>query len=81
MLRRGWSDVLDTLRSRQHMRLHATAQLATVSSYDGDTMELVFPPGREFAAKMVEDRGLELKETLGELFGIKPTSGADRPAG
>ncbi len=72
MLRRGWSDVLDTLKGRRHMRLQATAELATVGSYDGDTMELVFPPGREFAARMVEDRSGELKEVLGELFGIKP---------
>ena len=72
MLRRGWGDVLESLRSRRHMQLHATAQLATVGTYDGDTMELVFPPGREFGARKVEEKAGQLQEVLGELFGIKP---------
>ncbi|MGH2684175.1 MAG: hypothetical protein ACRDJP_01745, partial [Actinomycetota bacterium] len=65
-------DVLEALRSRRHMQLHATAQLATVGSFDGDTMELVFPPGREFGARKVEEKSGQLVDVLGELFGIKP---------
>ncbi|MDQ4006316.1 MAG: hypothetical protein M3135_08475, partial [Actinomycetota bacterium] len=72
MLRRGWGDVVETLRARRHMQLHATAQLATVGSFDGDTMELVFPPGREFGARKVEEKSAQLVDVLGELFGVRP---------
>ncbi|MGH9169060.1 MAG: hypothetical protein ACRD02_14655, partial [Acidimicrobiia bacterium] len=41
-------------------------------SYDGETVELVFPPGREVGAAKVEERGGDLVEVLGELLGISP---------
>ncbi len=72
MLRRGWAEVLGTLKNRRHMRLHATAQLATVGSFDGETVELVFPPGRDFHAGMVQEKARELSDVLGELFGVRP---------
>ena len=72
MLRRSWRDVLEQLKARRHMQLQATAELATVGSYDGSTLELVLPPGKDFAARKVEEKSLQLISVLEELFGIRP---------
>jgi len=72
MLRRSWRDVLEQLKARRHMQLQATAELATVGSYDGTTLELVLPPGKDFAARKVEEKSLQLIAVLEELFGIRP---------
>jgi DNA polymerase-3 subunit gamma/tau len=72
MLRRSWGDVVESLKGRRKMVLFANAQLATVGSYDGETLELVFPPGKEFGARKIEDKRAELVEILKELFGITP---------
>jgi hypothetical protein len=55
------------------MVLFASAQVATVGAFDGKTVELVFPPGREVGAAKVEERSADLVEVLQELFGIAPT--------
>jgi DNA polymerase-3 subunit gamma/tau len=73
MLRRSWPEVLEALKSRRKMVLFASAQVATVGSFEGDTIELVFPPGREVGAAKVEERSADLVEVLQELFGITPT--------
>lgn len=73
MLRRSWQDVVEALKSRRRMILHANTQVATVGSFDGQTLNLVFPPGREFAAAKVEEKSGELRDVLMELFGIAPT--------
>jgi DNA polymerase-3 subunit gamma/tau len=70
MLRRSWPQVVEALKERRKMKLYAVAQLATVSTYDGDTLELVFPPGREFAARLTEENAADLKATVQDLFGI-----------
>jgi hypothetical protein len=72
MLRRSWGDVVESLKGRRKMVLFANAQLATVGAYDGETLELVFPPGKEFGARKIEDKRGELVEVLEELFGISP---------
>jgi DNA polymerase III subunit gamma/tau len=72
MLRRSWADVVEALKERRKMVLFANAQLATVGSYDGETLELVFPPGKEFAARNVEEKRAELVEVIEGLFGITP---------
>jgi DNA polymerase III subunit gamma/tau len=72
MLRRSWADVIEALKERRKMVLFANAQLATVGTYDGETLELVFPPGKEFGAKKIEDKRGELVEVLEALFGITP---------
>jgi DNA polymerase-3 subunit gamma/tau len=72
MLRRSWGDVVESLKGRRKMVLFANAQLATVGAYDGETLELVFPPGKEFGARKIEDKRAELVEVLEELFGISP---------
>jgi len=73
MLRRSWPQVLDALKARRRMVLFASAQVATVGSFDGQTLELVFPPGREVGARKVEERSVDLVEVLAELFGVSPT--------
>jgi DNA polymerase III subunit gamma/tau len=72
MLRRSWGEVVESLKGRRKMVLFANAQLATVGAYDGETLELVFPPGKEFGARKIEDKRTELVEVLEELFGITP---------
>ncbi|MGH2655019.1 MAG: DNA polymerase III subunit gamma/tau, partial [Actinomycetota bacterium] len=72
MLRRSWPQVLDALKSRRKMVLFASAQVATVGSFDGEQLELVFPPGREVGAAKVQERSSDLVEVLDELFGVTP---------
>ena len=72
MLRRSWPQVVDALRVRRKMIASANAQLATVGTFDGETLELVLPPGREFAARKLEEKHDELGTVLEELFGVSP---------
>jgi DNA polymerase III subunit gamma/tau len=72
MLRRSWPEVLEALKGRRKMRLYASSQSATVGSFDGSTLELVFPPGREVTAAKVGELSADLVEVLEELFGISP---------
>jgi DNA polymerase III subunit gamma/tau len=73
MLRRAWPQVVEALKARRRMVLFANAQVATVGAFDGSTLELVFPPGREFGARKIEQKQGDLREVLSELFGISPT--------
>jgi DNA polymerase III subunit gamma/tau len=73
MLRRAWPQVVESLKARRKMIVYANAQVATVGEYDGDTLELVFPPGREFGARKVEEKEQELSDVLAEMFGITPS--------
>jgi hypothetical protein len=55
------------------MILSAIQQTATVSSYDGTTLELVFPPSiGKVGPIRVESKKAELQAALGDLFGIRP---------
>jgi DNA polymerase-3 subunit gamma/tau len=73
MLRRAWPQVVEALKARRRMVLFANAQVATVGSFDGSTLELIFPPGREFGARKIEQKQGDLQDVLSELFGISPT--------
>ena len=72
MLRRSWPQVVDRLRERRRMQLHAVSQLATVGSYEEGVLELIFPPGRTFAVQKVEEKADELRQVLEEVFGVAP---------
>src|ERR671918_932358 len=72
MLRRSWAQGLEALKARRKMVLFASAQVATVGSFDGEQLELVFPPGREVGAAKVEERSSDLVQVLDELFGVTP---------
>ena len=73
MLRRAWPQVVEALKARRRMVLFANAQVATVGSFDGGALELIFPPGREFGARKIEQKQEDLRDVLTELFGISPT--------
>ncbi|HEV8572955.1 MAG TPA: DNA polymerase III subunit gamma/tau [Actinomycetota bacterium] len=72
MLRRSWPQVVERLKDRRRMQLHAVCALATVGGYEEGVLELVFPPGRTFAVQKVEEKGDELREVLEEMFGVAP---------
>jgi len=72
MLRRSWPQVVEHLKDRRRMQMHAVCALATVGSYEEGVLELVFPPGRTFAVQKVEEKADELREVLEEMFGVAP---------
>jgi DNA polymerase-3 subunit gamma/tau len=74
LLRRSWEALLDHLSASRQMILSAILQSATVASYDGSVLELVFPPSIGKVGPMrVESKHAELQAALGDMFGIRPT--------
>jgi DNA polymerase-3 subunit gamma/tau len=72
MLRRGWPSLMEHLVSTRQMILKAALESATVATFDGETLQLAFPPDRTFTVTKVEAKADDLREALGELFGIRP---------
>ncbi|GIU97657.1 MAG: DNA polymerase III, subunit gamma and tau [Actinomycetota bacterium] len=72
MLRRSWGALLDHLGHRRQPVLRAFLESATPASFDGETLELAFPPDKRFGVQKVEDRREVLRSALAELFGISP---------
>ena len=72
MLRRSWPALIDHVGQSRQPILRALLEIATVAAYDGQTLELAFPPGKEFGVKKVDERQDELKKALADLFGIRP---------
>lgn len=72
-IRRSWQQLLDRLQERRQMILHANLASATPASYDGATLELAFPPGRNFAVKKVQTKEGELRQVFAEVFGVSPS--------
>jgi len=69
MLRRSWQAVLE----KAGPVLRGLLETATPVAYDGESLELAFPPGRKFAATRVAEREAEkLQRTLQEVLGIAP---------
>jgi len=73
MLRRGWPGLLEHLQSTRQMILKASLESSTVATYDGDTLELAFPPAKTFTVEKVMGKAGELQQALADLFGIRPT--------
>jgi DNA polymerase III subunit gamma/tau len=74
MLRRSWPTFLEHLSDGRKPVLAAALASATVASYDGTSLELVFPPAlAKVGPQRVEQKQDELQEALNELFGIRPT--------
>jgi DNA polymerase-3 subunit gamma/tau len=71
-IRRSWAPMIQSLRSQGKAVLPSFLETATPGSYDGDTLELVFPPDRPFGVKKVTEREQELRAALEETFGITP---------
>jgi DNA polymerase-3 subunit gamma/tau len=72
MLRRSWPTLIDHLGQHRKMILRALLESATVAEFDGETLELAFPPDKKFGVQKVESQSEDLRSALGELFGIKP---------
>ncbi len=72
MLRRSWPAVLEHLQQRRQAILKALLESATVAAYDGETVELAFPPDRRFGVAKVEERTEELRAALRDLLGVAP---------
>ena len=72
MLRRGWPSLLDHLQSTRQMILKASLESATVADFDGQTLELAFPPDKRFTVGKVEAKSDLLQAALSDLFGIRP---------
>jgi DNA polymerase-3 subunit gamma/tau len=71
-IRRSWQQLLDRLLDRRQMVLRANLESATAAAYDGDTLELAFPPGRKFAVQKVQAKEAELREAIADVFGVAP---------
>lgn len=71
-IRRTWQQLLDRLLDQRKMTLRALLESVTAASYDGDTLELAFPPGRKFAVQKVQEKQDELREVFFEVFGVSP---------
>jgi DNA polymerase-3 subunit gamma/tau len=72
MLRAEWPSLVQQLRSSGKQVLAANLEVATPTVFDGQTLELVFPPDRLFGVKKVEEREQDLRSVLDALFGISP---------
>jgi DNA polymerase-3 subunit gamma/tau len=72
MLRRGWPSLISHLGELRQPILRAVLESATVAAFDGQTLELAFPPDKRFGVQKVEDRQEELRGALTDLFGIAP---------
>ena len=72
MLRRSWPSLMQHLGESGKQVVRASLESATVASFDGQTLELAFPPDRTFAVQKIESREDVLRQALQDLFGISP---------
>jgi DNA polymerase III subunit gamma/tau len=72
MLRRSWPSLLDHLSQVGQPVLRALLESATPASFDGETLELAFPPSFRNNLRQVSTRSDKLQSALGDLFGIRP---------
>jgi len=72
MLRRSWGALIEHLRSSGRAVLSANLEVATPVTFDGETLEVAFPPDRTFGVQKVEERAAELRSALKDLFGVEP---------
>ncbi len=72
MLRRSWPSLMQHLGESGKQVVRASLESATVASFDGETLELAFPPDRRFAVQKIKSREDVLRQALNDLFGISP---------
>jgi DNA polymerase-3 subunit gamma/tau len=72
MLRRSWPSLLDHLSQVGQPVLRALLESATPASFDGETLELAFPPSFRNNLRQVATRADKLQAALGDLFGVRP---------
>jgi hypothetical protein len=71
-IRRSWPSLIARLREGRHMILAANLESVTPASFDGQTLELAFPPDRTFGVSRVEAKADDLRTAVREVFGITP---------
>ncbi len=71
-IRKSWQQLLDRLLERRQMILRANLESVTASSFDGETLELAFPPGRKFAVQKVQSKEEDLRSVFADVFGVSP---------
>jgi DNA polymerase-3 subunit gamma/tau len=71
-IRRSWSRLLERLHDQRQMILMANLESATAASWDGETLEISFPPGKKFGVEKVQAREAELQAAFVEVFGVSP---------
>ncbi len=72
MLRRSWPSLLDHLSQVGQPVLRALLESATPATFDGETLELAFPPSFRNNLRQVASRADKLQDALSDLFGIRP---------
>jgi DNA polymerase-3 subunit gamma/tau len=72
MIRRSWPTLIQHLRSKGKAVLPSFLERSTPAAFDGETLELVFPPDSKLGVGKVGEREHELRAALQELFGISP---------
>ncbi|MBI4261782.1 MAG: hypothetical protein HY658_14600 [Actinobacteria bacterium] len=72
-LRRSWPTLIGRLREEHQQVLAALLESVTPASFDGETLELAFPPERRFGVSRVEQKADALRDSLRDVFGIAPT--------
>jgi hypothetical protein len=72
MLRRGWPTLIEHLGQVRQPILKALLESATVADFDGERLEIAFPPNHKVGPRKVEERADELRAALGDLFGVQP---------
>jgi DNA polymerase III subunit gamma/tau len=85
MLRRSWPAVIEHLGEMKQPILRALLESATVATFDGETLQLAFPPAFRNNVRQVQNRLDTLQGALSDLFGIRPAitcvAREDRSAG
>jgi DNA polymerase-3 subunit gamma/tau len=71
-IRRSWPLLLERLLERRQMILRANLESVTASSFDGEILELAFPPGRKFAVQKVQSKEEDLRVVFADVFGVNP---------
>jgi DNA polymerase-3 subunit gamma/tau len=72
MLRRSWPAVIEHLGELKQPILRALLESATVAAFDGENLELAFPPAFRNNVRQVESRVETLQDALADLLGIRP---------
>jgi hypothetical protein len=72
MLRRSWGSLVQHLGQANQPVLRALMESATPAQFDGETLELAFPPTFRNTVKQVESRQDPLRQAIQDLFGIAP---------
>jgi DNA polymerase-3 subunit gamma/tau len=71
-IRRSWPQLLERLKDQRQMILMANLESATAASWDGELLEISFPPGKKFGVEKVQAREPELQAAFVEVFGVSP---------